>query len=100
MATPKKTYPYAIIYRDGTFMVYDLTKDDFEAVTKAMFGEKKVAITTVGILDLSDVRGVIEQKIKPVEKTKATEGDPSLSIEEQAWLNHQREHQTDEEDYH
>lgn len=105
MATPKKTYPYAIYYKDSTYMIYNLTREDYEHIKDVLSKPKTeyvtVAFTSVGILLLEDVRSIIEQKPEPAPaKLQKDDGDPALSLEERAWLNAQRENQNDEEDYH
>lgn len=110
MATAKKVYPYAIYYRDGSYMIYDLTNDDFAAILKVLkqpkisfnqMGNSQpnfVIETSVGIFDMADVRSVIKQK--PPEKPKPVfAAHPNLTMEDIEWLAQNKESWTsDDED--
>lgn len=98
MATPPKKYPYAIYYSDGAYLTYDLLREDFECIKNVMLSSKAkpVAVTSVGILDLSQVRSVIELKEEPNKEEKAPPAaNPDLSSEERQYLNLLSEQQKD-----
>jgi hypothetical protein len=86
MATPKKTKPYAIYYNDGSYMIYDLTQEDFDMLSTCIQDSPTSAIElSIGIIVLKDVRSVIRQK--PPEKPKKNEGTaPDLTAEEIEWM--------------
>ena len=93
MATKKVTNPHAIYYRDGGYLIFDITNDDYKAILSAM--QKKtdnfIVDTSVGIMNVHDMRAVIKQK--PPAKPKKTEGAlPSdLSQEDIEWVTLQRQ---------
>lgn len=94
MATPKKKHPYAIYYNDGSYMIYDITQEDFDALSKLMRQTTNFqgGITppssielSIGLISLKDIRSVIKQK--PPEKVKKHEGtSPDLTDEEIEWM--------------
>lgn len=83
----KKTYPYAIHYNDGSYMVYDLTREDFDKIKKHMAGPPNVRIIecSIGILNLQDVRSVIEQRV-PKKPKPILAAHPNLTAEDIEWL--------------
>lgn len=101
MPTPKKKKPYAVIREDGTYVVYDLNSDQFNAMIVAIMGEMKhVLVPDIGLIGLKDVRDVIEQreemKTKPKEKEKEEpkqlqSGNPEMDAMSLAWLKQQQE---------
>lgn len=100
MATPKKKHPYAIYYNDGSYMIYDITQEDFDKITACM--TKAVTYSTnslnpihslpptsvelsIGIISMKDIRSVIKQN--PPAKVKKNEGtSPDLTEEEIEWM--------------
>ena len=67
MATPKKRYRYTFLYTDQTYLTYELTRDDYENVLKAVAewgrqGGTLFAVISIGIISISDIRSIIEQK--------------------------------------
>lgn len=102
MATPKKTYPYAIYYNDGSYMIYDLTQDDYDHLKKTLthtpafntgglqYGSPVSIELSIGLISLKDIRSVIKQK--PPEKPKKNESAiPELTTEEIEWVVANRE---------
>jgi hypothetical protein len=88
MATPKKKYPYAIYYKDGSYMIYDLTTDDYATLVQSMIEEAHAVVTSVGLLVLEDIRSIIEQKPEKVKKVKPEKpAYPDLDAESVEWLN-------------
>ena len=86
MATPKKKHPYAIYYNDGSYMIYDITQEDFDHLKKTLIMQAPVAVElSVGLISTKDIRSVIKQK--PPEKVKKHEGtSPDLTDEEIEWM--------------
>lgn len=64
---------YAIYYSDGSYLIYELTEKDYQAVEKGLIQGIAYVRISLGILGLEDVRSVIEQRPKPVEELKASE---------------------------
>lgn len=91
MASPKKRTPYAVVRDDNTYVIYDLTKDDYEHLSNSLVSEAKFCKLSIGILKLSDIRSVIEQKPEPkAKKEKQLEtGTPDLDVTAIAWLKEQ-----------
>jgi hypothetical protein len=89
MATPKKKYPYAIYYKDGSYMIYDLTTDDYATLVQGVIDNAHGVVTSVGLLVLEDIRSIIEQKPEPkVKKVKEEKpAYPDLDAESVEWLN-------------
>lgn len=79
-----KLTPYAIYYKDGTYMTYDLTKDDYEALTGAIVERKPVALS-VGFIVIDDIRAVILQKPTPA-PVPDKPAVPDLPPDEREWL--------------
>jgi hypothetical protein len=79
-------YPYMVHYTDGSYMIYDLTKPEFQKLSEAVtYNLATVSIEDVGLLTTKDIRSVIKQKPQP--KPKKTEnGLPELSPEELEWM--------------
>lgn len=90
MATPKKRYKYTFLYTDGTYLTYDLTREDFTLLEKALCeGEewKHVSIS-IGIVATEGIRSIIEQKEPEVEEQPTEEVDtlPVLDQESYEWI--------------
>lgn len=101
MATPKKQYPYAIIKDDGSYAVYDLTRDEYDRIKEGIFNNRSAIELSMGIIRLSSVYAVIKQKPQPeipVTPKSLAEGDPTfLTEEEKQWLQMVRENGLDPE---
>lgn len=89
---PKKSkanrHPFAIYYTDGSYMVYDVTMEDYEDLKRALTFKEDVVETTVGLIMTRDIRSVIEQRPpeKPKEATPDKPALPKLTIEEARWI--------------
>jgi hypothetical protein len=91
MATKPKTHPYAVMYKDNTHVIYELTNAHYDTICKGLVENKSgVVLTDIGVLMLGDVRAVIKQK-PPEETTPVTAADPTLSPEEMEWVLQYRE---------
>lgn len=97
MATPQKKYPYAIYYNDGSYMIYDITKEDFDILCKKLtekpafntgglqYGQAAAVELSIGVISMRDIRSVIKQNPpKPVKKNEGTA--PDLTPEEIEWM--------------
>ena len=64
MGTPKKRYKYTFLYTDQTYLTYELTREDFALLEKALCEteNKKYVSVSVGIIGLENIRSIIEQK--------------------------------------
>jgi hypothetical protein len=91
MATPKKKRSYTILYTDGTYLTYDLTKEDFESVKAALcHGEEwKYVAVSIGIIGMENVRSIIEQKEEELEEETPTDTNPPLDQESYNWIKEQ-----------
>lgn len=92
MATPKKKYKYTFLYTDGTYLTYELTREDFTLLEKALCeGEewKHVSIS-IGIVATEGIRSIIEQKEPEPEQETLEEAPmenlPVLDQESFEWL--------------
>jgi hypothetical protein len=82
MSKPRKrgtTTPYAIYYKDGSYMIYDLTKADYDALTTGI-RIKAPASLTVGFLVTDEIRAVIEQ-LQPKEEKQERPALPDMPEE-------------------
>ena len=94
MATPKKKYRYTIFYNDGTYMTFELTKDDFEEVkaglTAAYMNKPIFASVSIGVIGLNNIKAVIEQKDEePQEEVSTGDTLPPLDQESYNWIKEQ-----------
>lgn len=91
MATKPKTHPYAVMYKDNTHVIYELSAAEFKLLKDATVrGLYAVDLEEVGVLVLGDIRAVIKQKVE--EKPSPVQGaDPVLSPEELAFMEQYRE---------
>jgi hypothetical protein len=81
-----KTRLYAIYYKDNSYMTYELTEADYNALTKAIDAKMPVKLS-VGQLVTEDIRAVIIQKEQPKVETKPDKpAVPDLSVEEMTYL--------------
>ncbi len=91
MATPKKRYKYTFLYQDGTYITYELTKEDYEKVLQRVHTEG-VAVISIGFVNLKGIRSVIEQKEPELQEQEETEIEhpldniPVLDQESYDWL--------------
>lgn len=88
MATPKKRYKYTFLYQDGTYITYELTKEDYEKILQRAHTEG-VAVISIGFVNLQGIRSVIEQKEEEeqeVEVEQSLENIPVLDQESYEWL--------------
>jgi hypothetical protein len=93
MPSPAKKKPYAIIREDNTFVVYDLSKLDYQYLTECLFEDKKYCGLEIGIISLKDIRAIVLQKETPKEeKEKPLEsGNPGMDAVTLHWLKQQEE---------
>lgn len=91
MATPKKKYQYTIFYNDGTYMTFELTKEDFNHIEVGLTQAQGFAPVSIGIIGLSNIKAVIEQKDAEPEVEEETQGDtlPPLDQESYNWIKEQ-----------
>lgn len=87
MAKPRvKVIPYAIYYTDGSYMIYDLTRQDFDALTYGITEQQPVNLT-VGFLSTKDIRAVIEQKPQETKQVKKERiAAPEMTLEDMQYL--------------
>ena len=91
MATPKKRYKYTIFYTDGTFMTFELTKDDYDNLVRTLSAWTKergamFAVVSIGIISISDIRAVVEQKEEEIEEETPVDTNPPLDQDSYNWL--------------
>lgn len=88
MATPKKKYKYVFIYEDQTYLTYELTKEDFYSLEQALcHGEEwKYVSVSIGILSMSGIRSIIEQKEDEEEQETPVDTNPPLDQDSYNWL--------------
>lgn len=92
MPTPKKRYTYTFFYNDGSYMTFELTKEDFNSVeTGLCHGEEwHYAATSIGIIGLSNIKAVILQKgEEDEEEVKTSRTLPPLDQESYNWIKEQ-----------
>jgi hypothetical protein len=70
MATPKKKYPYNFVYRDGRYVEFHLTKDDFEDVCEAKMSGKDTVRVSIGFIEIKDVVTAVEKVVPKQAKEK------------------------------
>lgn len=94
MATPKKRYKYTIFYTDGSFMTFELTKDDYENLVNTLSAWAKqsgamFAVVSIGIISIIDIRAVVEQKEEePLVENDEVNQDtlPALDQDSYNWI--------------
>ena len=87
MATPKRKKPYTFWYTDGTYMIYEITREDFAEVDLSLKMSKPFATISVGIVGLRDIRAVIEQKEEEQEEQQPSQDTlPVLDQESYNWI--------------
>lgn len=82
MATPKKRYKYTFLYTDGTYLTYELTREDFTLLEKALCeGEEwRYVSISVGIVATEGIRSIIEQKEPEQDAPEAPEETPMENL--------------------
>jgi hypothetical protein len=73
MPTPPRKYPYNFIYKDGSYMTFYLTRQDYQKLVEYKLKDRSVVDLSLGILDISDIRSVVEQKIPEKPKNENTD---------------------------
>jgi hypothetical protein len=95
MATPKKKKPHTFLYTDGSYITYELTKEDYESLEAALcHGEEwKYVAISIGIVSVQDIRSIIEQKEVEQELELDEDGNPvELPIMDQESYNWYKEY--------
>lgn len=86
MATPKKRYKYTFLYTDGTYLTYELTREDYEHIVKAFTPKSiddymcKFIHISIGIISAEGIRSIIEQKEPEQEAPEAPEEAPMENL--------------------
>lgn len=88
MGTPKKRYSYTAVYTDGSYITYELTREDLLNIEEQLFAGQNFASISLGILGLKDIRALVEQKAEEPEseQTETETGTPVLDQESYDWL--------------
>lgn len=88
MGTPKKRYKYTAVYTDGSYMTYELTREDLTNIEEQLFAGQGFASISLGILGLKDLRALVLQKEEEPEpeQTETETGTPVLDQESYNWL--------------
>lgn len=92
MPTPKKRYMYTFFYNDGSYMMFELTKEDFNSLETALcrVEELQYVATSIGIIGLSNIKAVILQKgEEDEEEVKTSRTLPPLDQESYNWIKEQ-----------
>lgn len=92
MPTPKKRYTYTFFYNDGSYMTFELTKEDFNSLETALCrGEElQYVATSIGIIGLSNIKAVILQKDEEEEdEINTSQTLPPLDQESYNWIKEQ-----------
>lgn len=85
MATRPKVYPYAVYYRDGSFLIYEITDKDYKILSNSK-KDNSVAVLSIGTLETVEIRAIIKQNPPPMPDKQVTEGIPVLDSESQKWV--------------
>lgn len=90
MATKPKKKLYTIVWIDGTYMSYPLTKAEFTDICNCVSAEEKFFVADCGVINIQGVRHIVEYKPPTTkEKEKAKGANPPMapeeSIEYQQW---------------
>lgn len=90
MPTPKKRYHYTFLYTDGTYLTYELTREDYAKLETNLTSENRSTFVAVsiGIIATEGIRSIIEQKEQePVEELEINESElPVLDQESYNWI--------------
>jgi hypothetical protein len=97
MATPKKKKNYTFLYTDGSYVTYELTKEDYSEVQEALeetwSGHPIFVPISIGIVAVHDIRSIIEQKEVDEEPELDENGNPvELPIMDQESYNWYKEY--------
>lgn len=95
MATPKKKKPHTFLYTDGSYITYELTKEDYESLEAALCHgeERKYVAISIGIVSVQEIRSIIEQKEVDEEPELDENGNPvELPILDQESYNWYKEY--------
>lgn len=84
MASKAKAYPYAIYRTDNSYLVYDLTKADYQKIQEAISKDHRFVEISIGFLNLTDIRAIIKQR--PVEQKQEKPALPELTAEDYLYL--------------
>lgn len=89
MARKRELKAYNVIYADGTYQTFELTRDEFVRLCENIAFDKRVFNTRELLLVLTDVRTIVEHKEpEPVkEESQLTTGVPGGDLQIQAYLN-------------
>jgi hypothetical protein len=87
-----ETNPYAIIYTDGSYVVYDLTNGQYEKFQDAMRGGDLAFIHDLGTFTTKDIRSIVKQKPAPLPPA----ANPDLNAEDADYI---KEHEADWREY-
>ena len=85
--TPPRTYPFAVYYSDGSYLVWDLTKQDYEKL-KTLLQQDPCPLyveLSIGIIGIKEIRAIIEQR-ESEEQEELPSADPGLSLSELHYL--------------
>lgn len=89
MSKPRRrglSTPYAMYYKDGSYMIYDLVEADYKLIKDAM-AQRKCVELSVGFFATDDIRAIIEQRPAQEEQEDANKGSyPDLNIDDLEWL--------------
>ena len=97
MATPKKKKKHTFLYTDGSYITYELTREDFaeiqEALEETWSGDPIFVPISIGIVAVHDIRSIIEQKEEETELELDENGNPvELPILDQESYNWYKEY--------
>jgi hypothetical protein len=84
-ANPSKDY--AIFWNDGTWKTYTLKQTDIKSLENAIIEGKRAVKLSVGVMVLSDIREVIEQRPVPIQTDERPAIPADLTAEEKAYVN-------------
>lgn len=77
--------PYAIYYRDGSYMIYDLVEADYKALKDSM-AQRKCVELSIGFFATDDIRAIIEQREVEQKEEQNVSAVPDLDIAELEFL--------------
>ena len=84
MGTPKKRYSYTAVYTDGSYITYELTREDLSNIEQQLFAGQNFASISLGIIGLKDIRSIIEQKEQ--EQQEEQEQDTLPALDQESYL--------------
>lgn len=95
MGTPKKRYKYTAVYTDGSYITYELTREDYKEIEDILTADgqatnrPKFASISIGIVGLDHIRSIVlqkEEEIEQPEEEQPLENIPVLDQESYEWL--------------